>query len=74
MEEKMANGLRLSIEGMHCEACVRRVTNALEGVKGVRVDSVRVGSAQMEFDPAAASPADIAAAVDRIGFKAQVES
>jgi copper chaperone len=69
----MANDLRLSIEGMHCEACVRRVTNALGGVKGVRVDSVTVGSAKVEFDPAAASPEEIAGAVDRIGFKAHVE-
>jgi len=69
----MTKDLRLSIQGMHCEACVRRVTNALAGLKGVRVDSVRVGSAQVEFDPAAASPVEIAAAVDRIGFKAHVE-
>ena len=69
----MAKDLRLSIQGMHCEACVRRVRNALTGVKGVHVDSVKVGSARVEFDPAAATPDEIAAAVDRIGFKAQVE-
>jgi copper chaperone len=69
----MAKDLKLAIEGMHCEGCVRRVTNALAGVKGVRVDSVQVGSAQVEFDPAGATPDEIAAAVDRIGFKAQVE-
>jgi copper chaperone len=69
----MTKNLVLSIEGMHCEACVRRVTNALAGVKGVQVGAVRVGSAKVEFDPAAASPEAIAAAVDRIGFKAQIE-
>ena len=69
----MPDDLRLSIEGMHCEACVRRVRNALDGVNGVRVDSVQVGSAKVEFDPAAATPDEITAAVDRIGFKAQVE-
>jgi len=69
----MAKDLRLSIEGMHCEGCVRRVTNALAGVKGVRVDSVKVGAAMVEFDPEDATPEEIAAAVDRIGFRAQVE-
>ncbi len=69
----MANDLQLSIEGMHCEACVRRVTNALAAVKGVRVGAVKVGSAKVEFDPASASPEEIAAAVDRIGFTAQLE-
>jgi copper chaperone len=69
----MENNIRLSIEGMHCGACVRRVTNALSEVEGVSVDSVEVGSAKVGFDPAAVSPEQIAAAVDRIGFKAQIE-
>jgi copper chaperone len=65
--------IKLSIEGMHCGACVRRVTNALTEVQGVRVDSVEVGSASVGFDPAAVAPGQIAAAVDKIGFKAQIE-
>jgi copper chaperone len=68
----MENVVRLSIEGMHCEACVRRVTNALAGVEGVRVNSVEVGSATVVADPARATPEQIVAAVDRIGFTAQV--
>ena len=69
----MADDLHLKIDGMHCEGCVRRVTNALAGVKGVRVNSVKVGAATVEFDPSAACPEEIAGAVDRIGFRAQVE-
>ena len=69
----MANTLTLSIEGMHCGGCVRRVTAALEGVKGVEVGSVGVGSANMTFDPNRVSAEEIAAAVDRIGFSARVE-
>lgn len=65
--------IKLAIDGMHCDACVRRVTNALSGVQGVRVDSVEVGSASVGFDPAAVAPEQIAAAVDKIGFKAHVE-
>jgi copper chaperone len=69
----MQNALTFSIEGMHCEGCVRRVTAALQGVKGVEVDSVEVGSAQTTFDPNQASAEEIAAAVNRIGFSARVE-
>lgn len=69
----MKDSLTLSIEGMHCGGCVRRVTTALEGVKGVELGSVAVGSAQMTFDPNRVSVEEIAAAVDRIGFSARVE-
>lgn len=69
----MQNQLKLSIEGMHCEGCVRRVTSALQGVKGVEVGSVEVGSARATFDPAKTSPEEIVAAVSRIGFSARAE-
>ena len=67
----MRNVLTLSIEGMHCEGCVRRTTTALQGVKGVEVDSVEVGRAEMTFDPNQTSAEKIAAAVNRIGFSAR---
>lgn len=67
----MENELRLSIEGMHCGACVRRVTTALTSLDGVQVDSVEVGSAQMKYDGLQISPEEIVAAVDRIGFTAK---
>jgi copper chaperone CopZ len=70
----MEDGLKLSIEGMHCEGCVRRVTAALQGIKGVEVDSVEVGSAQTTFDPDQASVEEILGAVNRIGFSARVGS
>jgi copper chaperone len=69
----MKDTLTLSIEGMHCGACVRRVTDALRRVPGVEVDSVEVGSAQMDFSPDKATAEEIAAAVNRIGFQAHIE-
>jgi copper chaperone/Cu+-exporting ATPase len=69
----MNETLTLSIQGMHCGACVRRVTNALQEIPGVHVGSVAVGSARLEFAPDQATPAEIAAAVNRIGFSAQIE-
>jgi copper chaperone/Cu+-exporting ATPase len=68
----MQDTLKLSIEGMHCGACVRRVTNALQTVPGVQLNSVEVGSAQLQFNPQEATPEQIAAAVNGIGFTAQV--
>ena len=68
----MEDTLKLSIEGMHCEGCVRRVTNALTAVEGVHVESVQVGSATVTTDPARVTPEQVTAAVDRIGFTAHV--
>jgi len=67
----MGSKLNLSIEGMHCAACVRRVTDALSGVEGVEVESVEVGSAKVAFEPKQTSPGQIASAVNRIGFSAR---
>jgi copper chaperone CopZ len=69
----MQDALQLSIEGMHCGACVRRVTTALAEVAGVQVGSVEVGSAKLAFDPAKASAEEIAAAVSGIGFASHIE-
>jgi copper chaperone len=68
----MKNTLTLSIEGMHCGACVRRVTDALQNVAGVEVGSVEVGSAKLDFNPEETTADQIAAAVNRIGFMANV--
>ncbi len=69
----MENKTRLLIEGMHCDACVRRVTNTLNSVEGVRAESVKVGSATVTFNPTIVKPEEIAAAVGRIGFTARIE-
>jgi copper chaperone CopZ len=69
----MENKAKVSIVGMHCHACTRRVRNALNGVEGVRVESVEVGSANVVFDAATIAPEQIAAAVGRIGFTAHIE-
>jgi copper chaperone CopZ len=69
----MENTLNLAIEGMHCGACVRRVTSALQSVEGVRVNSVEVGSAEVAFDAAESTPQEITAALERNGFPARVQ-
>jgi copper chaperone len=69
----MGNILNLAIEGMHCGACVRRVTSALQSVQGVTVNSVEVGSAKVVFDAAETSAQDITATLDHNGFPARVQ-
>ncbi len=65
------NNLKLAIDGMHCGACVRRVTAALQKVEGVEVQNVEVGSAEVRFDQQKASPEEVANAVNQIGFTAR---
>lgn len=69
----MQDTLKLSIEGMHCGACVRRVTTALQAVPGVQVRAVEVGSAKLAFNTEEVTAREIAAAVDGIGFPARIE-
>lgn len=73
MERNMQETLTLSIEGMHCGACVRRATTALQRVTGVRLDSVDVGSARISFNSEQATTGEIVGALDRIGFIAHIE-
>ena len=63
----------LHIEGMHCGACVRRVSQALASTDGVEVEEVRVGAAKLRAsdDPAAVDRA--IAAVAKAGFGARLE-
>lgn len=63
--------LKLAIDGMHCGACVRRVTLALQKVEGVEVQIVEPGSAEVRFDQRKTSPQEIADAVNQIGFTAR---
>jgi copper chaperone len=73
-KSNMENTLNLAIEGMHCGACVRRVTSALQSVEGVTVKSVEVGSAEIDFDAAETSAQDTTAELNRNGFPARVQS
>jgi copper chaperone CopZ len=64
--------LGLTIEGMHCGSCVRRVTLALQKVDGVEAGTVQVeiGSAAVDYDAEKATPQEIVDAVNGIGFTA----
>ncbi|MEJ5299082.1 MAG: cation transporter, partial [Armatimonadota bacterium] len=64
----------LNISGMHCASCVGRVEKALSGVPGVVRAAVDLTtrSASVAYDPSAASPEDLAAAVRDAGYEASL--
>jgi copper chaperone CopZ len=62
----------LRIESMHCGACVRRVTQALENIGGVEVGEVRIGAARVQA-PDDVRESALIAAVERAGYSAFVE-
>jgi len=64
---------KLSIEGMSCGHCVKAVRSALEGVAGVKVDDVEIGTATVRHDPTRVSAASLAAVVTEEGYEARVE-
>ncbi len=63
--------LSLSISGMSCGHCVSRVTKALQGLDGVAVENVSVGTATLSYDPGRVTPQRITGAVDDLGFQAR---
>jgi copper chaperone CopZ len=56
---------------MHCGACIRRVTQALNAVPGTRVEEVQIGAARIETS---ATPEQVLAAMQKTGFPAHIES
>jgi copper chaperone len=70
--------IALRIDGMHCGSCVRRVSQALAAVPGVKVGEVRVGAARFTA-PKESAPTDDSielaiAAVAKAGYAAHLES
>ena len=60
--------LALSINGMSCGHCLNAVRRALSDTPGVTVDSVRIGRADVQYDPAVTTPDKIASAVTDAGY------
>ncbi len=63
--------LILKIHGMSCGHCVGQVTKALTQLEGVQVKTVKVGEALVAYDQREIAPADIARAVNEVGYEAQ---
>jgi copper chaperone/Cu+-exporting ATPase len=63
--------LTLRIDNMHCGACIRRVTQALNALPGTHAQEVRVGSARISTTSA---PEDVQSALTAAGYPALVEA
>lgn len=64
--------ITLRIDGMHCGACVKRVTQALGSQQGLAVKEVRIGAARIEADQQAAASQAVEA-LAKAGYKAHLE-
>jgi copper chaperone CopZ len=64
--------LKLTIEGMSCEHCVRAVKNRLTATPGVAVDDVAVGSATLRYDPSKTTVDEIEEVIADEGYTAFV--
>jgi len=62
--------LRLEIDGMSCDHCVRAVTTALRALPGVHVEEVAIGRATVDYDPARTTPEQVVEAVADEGYEA----
>ncbi len=64
--------VEFGVTGMTCASCVRRIEKALGKVPGVQAAAVNLATerARVVYDPAAASPQDLAAAVEKAGYRA----
>lgn len=64
--------IEFKVEGMDCGGCVKSVTRMLSGVAGVSSVAVSLeqANAEVEYDAAQTSLAELKRAVERAGFKA----
>jgi copper chaperone len=63
------NQITLNIDGMHCDACVRRVGRALQNVPGTIVEEVRIGTARVQSEELA----PLLAALAKAGYTVRAE-
>jgi copper chaperone len=64
--------MNLRIDGMHCGACIRRVTQSLQRVPGAEVETVRLGAARVRL-PEGSSAEALILGLSKAGFSAQLE-
>ncbi len=61
--------LEMTIDGMHCEACVAKIREALDAAPGVQSCEVQIGSATVTFDDGQCGPKPLLEAVRGAGFQ-----
>src|SRR6478735_6868939 len=68
--ESKPQEITFPVTGMTCASCVRRIEKALARVDGVQEASVNLATekATVAFDPAVSGPAQLKAAVEKVGY------
>ena len=66
--------IRLRVDGMHCDGCVRRVRKLLEMAGAREVNSVEIGSAEFSVAPGGPPVAEFTKALEDAGFQATVRN
>ena len=70
--EEPMRSVRLEITGMSCGHCVARVSKTLSALEGLEVEDVRIGSANLRYDPERQSLEEILEAVRDVGYEPSV--
>lgn len=60
--------VRLTVEGMSCEHCVRSVDGALRGVAGVQQVNVTIGDVEVGYEPDATTVDRLLEAIEEEGY------
>ncbi len=65
------NNVTFKVEGMHCTGCASTIQLLLQRKTGVRRVSAtfEAGEAKVLYDPATVSEDDIAAAIEKAGYR-----
>lgn len=66
--------VKLDVKGMHCEKCVARVTEALEGAEGVTSATVSLDEESAVVEGHGVNTDELVSAVQEIGFSAALAS
>ncbi len=71
-EEASTKVVQIRVEGMSCAACAARVKKALASIGGVSDVEVSLVErrARVRFDPGRATPDQLVAAIDGLGYRA----
>ena len=62
------HSITMQVDGMSCGHCVASVKRALTTVEGVHVKEVRVGSAEVAYDPDMTTPERISQVLGDAGY------
>ena len=61
--------LELTIQGMSCGHCVMHVRKALDTLNGLKIESVEIGKALVEFDETIVTRERIAKTIEEAGYR-----